>query len=60
MRDVLPEIERRMLADFPGGLREWRTSVELAEAEDAAQSLGVMPLLPYCETVTPASGGHVV
>jgi Protein of unknown function (DUF3987) len=30
MRDVLPEIERRMLADFPDRLREWRAGIELA------------------------------
>ena len=26
MRDVLPEIERRMLADFPDRLRQWRAA----------------------------------
>jgi hypothetical protein len=31
MRDVLPEIERRMLADFPDHLLGWHTSVELAK-----------------------------
>ncbi len=34
MRDVLPEIERRMLADFPDRLREWRAAVEFAKAAD--------------------------
>src|SRR5712671_2472719 len=32
MRDVLPEIERRMLADFPDRLRAWRTDVALTKA----------------------------
>src|ERR1051326_4866668 len=30
MRDVLPEIERRMLADFPDRLCAWRADVEAA------------------------------
>jgi hypothetical protein len=34
MRDVLPEIERRMIQDFPDRLREWRTSTEFAKAAD--------------------------
>jgi hypothetical protein len=34
MRDVLPEIERRMLADFPGWLREWRAGVEFGKAAE--------------------------
>src|SRR2546421_5664113 len=32
MRDVLPEIERRMLADFPDRLCAWRTEVALSKA----------------------------
>ena len=32
MRDVLPEIERRMLADFPDRLSAWRTDVALSKA----------------------------
>src|SRR5712671_5090448 len=32
MRDVLPEIERRMLADFPDRLRYWRAEIEFAKA----------------------------
>jgi hypothetical protein len=32
MRDVLPEIERRMLADFPDRWREWRFQTELTKA----------------------------
>jgi hypothetical protein len=32
MRDVLPEIERRMLADFPDRWRGWRFQTELAKA----------------------------
>jgi hypothetical protein len=34
MRDVLPEIERRMLADFPDRLREWRAEAELQRAAE--------------------------
>jgi Protein of unknown function (DUF3987) len=34
LRDILPEIERRMIADFPDRLREWRASVEFAKAAD--------------------------
>jgi uncharacterized protein DUF3987 len=32
MRDVLPEIERRMVADFPDRLQEWGTRIELGKA----------------------------
>ena len=32
LRDVLPEIERRMFADFPDRLQEWRIGAELAKA----------------------------
>jgi len=32
MRDVLPEIERRMLADFPDRLRQWAFTTELGKA----------------------------
>jgi hypothetical protein len=54
MRDVLPELERRMLADFPDRLREWRASVELTKAKDEAwkqdvrdaQRRGSLPPLP--------------
>ena len=28
MRDVLPEIERRMVGDYPDRLREWQAAVE--------------------------------
>jgi len=31
-RDVLPEIERRMLSDYPDQLKAWRVSAELAKA----------------------------
>jgi len=34
MRHVLPEIERRMLKDFPDQLREWRAKCELGKAAD--------------------------
>jgi hypothetical protein len=32
MRDVLPEIERRMLADFPDRLRSWQAGMALRKA----------------------------
>ena len=32
LRDVLPEIERRMSADFPGRLQAWKVGAELAKA----------------------------
>src|SRR5437763_153725 len=32
MRDVLPEIESRMLRDFPDRLREWRATAETLKA----------------------------
>src|SRR4029077_18718686 len=34
MRDVLPEIERRMLADFPDRLRGCRADVEFGKAAE--------------------------
>jgi Protein of unknown function (DUF3987) len=34
MRDVLPEIERRMIADFPDRLREWRAAQEYDKASE--------------------------
>ena len=54
MRDVLPEIERHMVADFPDRLREWRGDVEFAKAAHerwvkevrAAERLGAPPLPP--------------
>ena len=36
LRDVLPEIERRMLADFPDQLQAWRVDAELAKAAKEA------------------------
>jgi hypothetical protein len=35
MRDVLPEIERRMLADFPDRLRGWQAAAEFDKAAEA-------------------------
>ena len=32
LREVLPEIERRMIADYPDRLREWRASFEFGKA----------------------------
>ena len=34
LRDVLPELERKMIADYPDRLREWRASVAFAKAAD--------------------------
>src|SRR5262249_26249325 len=34
MREVLPEIERRMAVDFPSQLREWRAVVEFEKAAE--------------------------
>jgi hypothetical protein len=53
-RDVLPEIEQRMLNDYPDRLREWRASVEFEKAADhqweeevrAAQKRGAPAPLP--------------
>jgi Protein of unknown function (DUF3987) len=54
MRDVLPEIEQRMLADFPDRLRKWRANVEFEKAVEKkwqdevrdAHSRSVPPPLP--------------
>jgi hypothetical protein len=34
MRDVLPEIERRMIVDYPDRLREWRAAVAFSKAAE--------------------------
>jgi hypothetical protein len=60
-RDVLPEIERRMVADYPERLRESRASVEFTKAADqqweeevrAAQKRGAPAPLPPVRTVGP-------
>jgi Protein of unknown function (DUF3987) len=60
-RDVLPEIERRMVADYPDRLREWRASVEFEKAADqrweedvrVAQKGGAPPPLPPVRTTGP-------
>jgi hypothetical protein len=54
LRDVLPEIERRIIGDFPDRLREWRARQEFAKAADkrwekdvsAAQKRGAPAPLP--------------
>jgi Protein of unknown function (DUF3987) len=54
LRDVLPEIERLMIADYPDRLREWRASAEQARANEeqwardvrAATKAGTPPPLP--------------
>ena len=33
MRDVLPELERRMAADFPNQIQQWRAAAELQNAK---------------------------
>lgn len=61
MREVLPELERRMTADFPDRLREWRASVEFAKAADEgwqkevreAQKRGAAPPPPPAATAGP-------
>jgi hypothetical protein len=61
LRDVLPEIEGRMLGDFPDRLRDWRAVVEnLKVAEERwkddvknAQKRGNAPPLPPTETAPP-------
>lgn len=54
LREVLPEIERRMLGDFPDRLAAWRSASELARAKEeqwrndvrAAQKDGLPPPMP--------------
>jgi hypothetical protein len=60
-RDVLPEIERQMVADHPDRLREWRASIEFQKAADqrweeevrAAQKRGAPAPLPPVRTTGP-------
>jgi hypothetical protein len=57
----LPEIERRMVADYPDRLREWRASVQFEKAADqrweedvrAAQKRGAPAPLPPVRTTGP-------
>jgi hypothetical protein len=61
MRDVLPEIERKMQVDFPDRLREWQAEAELHAAKNAkwksevqdAHAKGLPPPLPPAETLPP-------
>jgi hypothetical protein len=54
LREVLPEIERKMLADYPERLQEWRAAAELARAAEeqwkqevrSAQKAGKAPPSP--------------
>ena len=54
LRDVPPEIETRILADFPDRLQEWRAQAELSRAAEGqwkqevrtAQKSGVPPPMP--------------
>jgi hypothetical protein len=73
MREVLPEIERRMLADFPDRLRSWHTRIELGKAATArwqtnlrdAEKRGIpAPVSPFttvpCEPQAPRLRQHDV
>jgi hypothetical protein len=59
MRDVLPEIERRMQGDFPDRVAEWRAAAEIHKAKTeawekdvkAAHKAGNAPPMPPGETV---------
>jgi hypothetical protein len=65
LRDVLPEIERRMIGDYPNRLREWQAAVEfdkiakkrwqddLREAQKNKKPLPPMPL-PTVSEIAPA------
>jgi hypothetical protein len=61
LRDVLPVIERRMAADFPEWLRQWRAASEFdgaakkrwAEEVRDAQRRGTPPPLPPADTAGP-------
>ncbi len=61
MRDVLPEIERRMHGDYPDQLRRWRATVEFEKAavgrwrEEVrkAEKAGASAPLPPIETAGP-------
>jgi Protein of unknown function (DUF3987) len=64
-RDVLPEIELRMAANFPDRLREWRAAAEFAKAADErwekevrdAQKRGAPAPLPP-DTSDPRNHNH--
>jgi hypothetical protein len=61
MRDVLPEIERRMQGDFPDRVAEWRAAAEIHKAKTeawekdvkAAHKAGNAPPMPPGEAVPP-------
>ena len=61
MRDVLPEIERRMLGDFPDRLKEWRAAAEIHKAKladwekdiKAAHKSGSPPPMPPADATGP-------
>ena len=54
MRDIIPEIEQRMIVDFPDQLNEWRAAVEFGKAAEEkwktevkeAHKRGAAPPLP--------------
>ncbi len=61
LRDVLPEIERRMIGDFPERMGEWRAAAEIQKARTeawekdvrAAQKAGNPPPAPPAESLPP-------
>ncbi len=61
MRDVLPEIERRMIGDYPDRVAEWRAAAEIQKAgieqweKDirAAQKSGNPPPMPPVDSLLP-------
>ena len=61
IRDVLPELERRMLGDFPDRLREWQANIEMHAARHerwkadvrTAQKDGHAPPLPPADAMPP-------
>lgn len=61
LREVLPEIERRMVGDFPDHLAAWRVASETAKAKEeqwrndvrAAQKEGLPPPMPPTDNPGP-------
>ena len=63
MRDVLPEIERRMVGDYPDRLRDWQAAVEFdkismkrwkdefREAQEKKKPLPPMPNSPVTKSL---------
>lgn len=61
LRDVLPEIERRMMGDFPERMADWRAAAEIRKAKTevwerdvrTAQKAGNPPPAPPAESLPP-------